>query len=114
MKTFHDDGNWKWEYECQFFSPISTDPKDWYYQITLRTYFDGHLSSVKTTCRYWQNSNFLRIHHENGANIEFHAESFKDAAAIINPMIKAYGYVTDDYYKSNKKLRREKLNKINE
>jgi hypothetical protein len=107
---YHDDGNWKWKYECQFWNP-STDPKDWCYVIAFKNDYEGYLNQREVTCRYWKQSNFLRIHHD-GASLEFYVENFKDIEAILKPLIKANAYIPYPIYESITKKRKDKLNKI--
>jgi hypothetical protein len=86
MKKY-DDGNWIWEYSCQYVNDTD-DPKDYSYQIAFSTPEGGYLNGEEISCRYWKVDNLLFIHRRNGT-ISFYVENFSDIAKIIKPMVKA-------------------------
>jgi len=112
---FHDDGNWSWEYKCQYITPTN-NPKDWFYAIAFYTDKGGYLNDEEISCNYWQAENLLQI-VKKGVKINFYVENFSDIKIILNPMIKANKAIIYPLHESKalaiKKLRKDKLNKIN-
>lgn len=108
--TFFDDGNFNWKYECQYITPTN-NPADYCYSVAFESKDGGYIDGGVIICTYWQTKNLLTISQKG--KIEFYVENFQDIKAIITPMIKANKAKPYPIYESNRKVRKDKLNKIN-
>lgn len=112
MNKFHDDGNWKWIYECKYVSP-TTNPKDWYYKLAFTTKDGGYMTGDEITCSYYDLENRVAIYNGDKGGLKFYVENFHDISIILKPLIKQYDAKPYPIYESLSSVRKKKLKKIN-
>lgn len=108
-----DDGKYFWRHECVY-AISTTEPKDWYYEITFENENgEGILSYCELRCRYIEHENILEISNE-GSTISFNVSDLKNTHKIIKQLVKGRLY---PLYVSDKgelmKKRRRKIKTIN-